>query len=226
MELNNDANTIPQESATDTTQQEAFTYDKLDQSNSGNVVENSTNDGELTTEQKRALSANFGPISGYTVDEFREFFESQGTTFSEISFLSHCGLIRFNTEAEVNKFVERYDGAIYRSQPLWARKPNTSKTTNFVKTLHIAGIDEAKLSERDLFFLVAPHGFIEFDTTKDINDAYKYLKSIEQDYKGLHVSYARSEQKFDPTNQFIPLEDVIPLSHPFWLKLQKMIFDH
>ena len=68
--------------------------------------------------------------------------------------------------------------------------------------------------------------FIEFNTTKDINDAYKYLKSIEQDYKGLHVSYARSEQKFDPTNQFIPLEDVIPLSHPFWLKLQKMIFDH
>ena len=68
--------------------------------------------------------------------------------------------------------------------------------------------------------------FIEFNTTKDINDAYKYLKRIEQDYKGLHVSYARSEQKFDPTNQFIPLEDVIPLSHRFWLKLQKMIFNH
>lgn len=192
---------------------------------------------EISNEQKRSLSANFGPINNSTVEEFRNFFMEQGLQFSEISFLHHCGLIRFETQAEVDAFVKKYTGVIYKGEKLWARPPSNTKTTNYVKTLHIAGIDEAHLSERDLFKLVAPYGFvrristrkqftfIEFDTTKDAKDAFHHLKSIEQSYHGLRVSYARSEQKFDASNLSIPLSAVLPDNHPFYQRIQKMIYD-
>ncbi|EAY02311.1 hypothetical protein TVAG_275850 [Trichomonas vaginalis G3] len=209
-----------------------------DTENDQNMNIDAKENEEISNEQKRSLSANFGPINNSTVEEFRNFFTEQGLQFSEISFLSHCGLIRFETQAEVDAFVKKYAGTLYKGVPLWARPPNNTKPTNYVKTLHIAGIDEAHLSERDLYRLVAPHGFvrristrkqftfIEFDTTKDAKDAFHFLKSVEQNYHGLRVSYARSEQKFDASNLSIPLSEVLPENHQFWQKLQKMIYDH
>jgi RNA recognition motif-containing protein len=105
-----------------------------------------------------------------------------------------------------------------------------------VKTLYLSGLEERRINDRDIFNTVAPYGFIrrisfhktfafvEFDTYKDAQKANRELKKREEEL-GFRVCYARSEKRCDLSNLSIPLSDLIEPTHPFWFKLQNLLYE-
>ena len=165
--------------------------------------------------------------------EFVDLFHSEGFPVISDFRLQKFGTLRLRSEAEAKAFIQKFNGYMFKGTELYA-KPLPQP--QFVKTLYITATDDNAISERHLFNLIAPFGFIrrissrkgfafvEFDTCKDAQNANRELKKMESQW-GIRVSYARSEHKCDLSTLTIPLSDLIPPNHPFWYKLQDMLYD-
>ena len=184
------------------------------------------------TEEERALVVMFGPNCA-DEKEFVELFHSEGFPVFTDFRLQKFGTLRLRSETEAKAFIQKINGYNFKGTELYA-KPLPQP--QFVKTLYITATDENSISERRLFNLIAPFGFIrrissrkgfafvEFDTYKDAQNANRELKKMESQW-GIRVSYARSEHKCDLSSLTILLSDLIPANHPFWYKLQDMLYD-
>lgn len=184
------------------------------------------------TDDERALVVMFGPNCA-DEKEFMELFKSEGFPVFTDFRLQKYGTLRLRSEAEAESFIQKFNGYNFNGTELYA-KPLPQQ--QLVKTLYITGIEENNFTERRLFHIIAPFGFIrrissrkgfafvEFDTFRDAQRANRELKKLESQY-GIRVSYARSEHKCDLSNLTIPLSDLIRYDHPFWYKLQDMLYD-
>lgn len=185
------------------------------------------------SDDERAMTVRFGPNCA-TQEEFAELFKQEGfKVFSDIR-LARFGTVRLPSEAQAQQFIKHFNDFTFKGQQLYAQ---AMPPQQYVKTLHITGLEENGIDDRKLFYILSPYGFIrrisskkgftfvEFDTIADARRARSELKAKENEYPGLRVSYARSEHKPDFSNLRIPLSDLIPLSHPFWYKLQDMMYD-
>ena len=206
--------------------------------NKNKKFQNLENSFSIDNDEIKKLSAIFGPIIA-SKEEFLELFQNEKFgNFLELKFYEKYGFIKFSTSSETESFIEKFNNFIFKNEKLYVKSSIEKKNNNGIKTLHISGVKEAKLNERDLFYLVAPKGFvrrispkkdfafIEFDTAKDAKEAYDYLRSIQYKYEGLRVAFARSEHQVDLDKLSIPLNVLIPEKHPFWFKLQRRLFDH
>ena len=179
------------------------------------------------------MTVKFGPNCA-TAEEFAELFKAEGfPVFSDIR-LAKFGTVRLPSEAQAQQFIKHFNEFQFKGEQLYAQPMQPQQ---YVKTLHITGLEENHIDERQLFNLLSPSGFIrrisskkgftfvEFDNIQDARRARIELKNKENEFPGLRVSFARSEHKPDFSNLRIPLSDIIPPNHQFWYKLQDMLYD-
>ena len=205
---------------------EEFEIDKLSKENFNNIS------------NFKRFSAYFEPvINGLDNKTYQDHFKNNGFNGVDVEIKGKYAFARLLTQSELDNFINKFNGSIFMDQEMKVRFPNEKKRENPVKTLHIKGVQEADLTEKKLYELVSPYGFIrriswkngfafiEFDTVDDAIEVYKHLKSEQCSHIPIKVEYARQEHRLGEIRLSIPLSDILPENHPFWYKLQDLIYD-
>jgi RNA recognition motif-containing protein len=146
------------------------------------------------------------------------------------------GFVRFGTLAEAQLFVEHFDGFQTGNTQLKAelsqkRLPNHPPC----RRLCISGYDAHSVTERDIYWAAAPHGFvrhitfrsevsvIDFDTVEDAVKACEALNKQSLKGKILTAQFARSATLSDFSKLTISLADILPGDHEFWTELAERL---
>jgi len=186
----------------------------------------------------RRSSAYIEPIlPNLENEDYEKYFKANGFENVEVEIKGKYAFARFPTQAEVDQFIRQFNGVVFNDTKLNVSVPISRNRSIRVKTLHVSGLQESSLTERDLYELVSPIGFlrriswktgfafIEFDTIEDAQNVLDFLKSPECKYSKIKVEYARAEHRVGDIKLSIPLSDLIPENHRFWYKLQDMLYD-
>lgn len=185
------------------------------------------------------LSAIFGPVVAAERDYY-DFFHSLGfTDIAEVTLYPTYGFAQFTNTTRVDMFIEKISGCNYRGQAMFAHRAKSKGTAAKSKTLHLRWKESGQVTERGIYKVLSPYGFIrritskgtfafvEFDTANDsanVINIYKRKRDCYIDGCIIQVSYARSEHKVDPSGLAIPLADMLPESQTdLWWNLQKQL---
>jgi RNA recognition motif-containing protein len=182
----------------------------------------------------RSVSCYFSPVIG-TKGDYEELFRSENIkSCVEVGFRNKMGFVRFATQAEADIFVERFDGYVFRGQKIRVEK--TRQTSYRSKAVQISGFAPGSVTERDAYGAFLPFGFIrrvsvnpdfgvvEFDTQEEAQNVLKQYRTIEVHGQILTVGPALIRDD-DKQNLTIPLKELIPLDHPFWYRVQDMMWE-
>lgn len=186
--------------------------------------------------KSRHLSAIFGPIVAPQA-EYEELFKKEGyDDYTDINIREKFGFVRFSTQARVDLFINKFNRYMFKGQQMRSSRSRSSTPTG--KTLHLSGFDPELLSERAIYKVISPYGFIrritgkrdfafvEFDTHVDAQNVINEFKNQNKCIiNGCHIkiAFARNEHHIDQQNLSIPLSMILPEDHKFWTRLQSIL---
>jgi hypothetical protein len=180
--------------------------------------------------------AYFRPLFG-SAEAIKQLFLNEGFgSLHSIKLHEKFGFVRFGTLSEAQLFVEHFNGFDTGNTQLKAelsskRIPNHPPC----KRLHLSGYDPHSVTERDIYWVAAPTGFVrhiafhhefafvDFDTVEDAVKACEALNKQSLKGKILTASFARSAPPADFSNLTISLADIIPGDHEFWTELAERL---
>ena len=188
-------------------------------------------------EENSVYQCFFGPPVNNSKEETEKLILQEGFsgTYNLQVFESHC-FVRFKSKSEFESFIQHFNGFSYTdasnkevkmfAQESKKRLEDVPPSTRLV----ISGFGRKKPTERELYFLFCPfgyikhislhpkHAFIDFET---VEDAVNVLKEMTKEGSSFHfsINYSSEAPNTNWENVIMPLTDLLPNDHPFWQQL-------
>ncbi|OHT16691.1 hypothetical protein TRFO_41629 [Tritrichomonas foetus] len=183
--------------------------------------------------------AYFKPLFG-SAEAMKDLFEKEGfQCIHSIKLHDKYGFVRFRSVSEAQLFVNHFDKFDTGRATLTVQiSPKTVVNHPPCKRVYLSGYDMRSVTERDIYFLCAPLGFVrhisfhheysfvDYDTIEDASNAVDLLNKQPMKGKLIAASFAKSAPPLDFSNLTIPLTDIIPGDHEFWTILSDRLQAH
>ena len=191
-------------------------------------------------EEGQVFQSFFGPPVNGSKEDTQKLILKEGFTgmYNLQKFDNHC-FVRFRTKAEFDAFNKHFDGFIYNDGTKDVKMFATESKKRLVEyppctRLVISGFGRKRPTERELYNLFYPYGFIKHITLKQrhafvdfdtIEDAKRVLEEMQKEESNFHMSinYCSEAPNTEWTDTVMPLTDLLPNDHPFWQQIISLI---
>jgi hypothetical protein len=169
--------------------------------------------------------------------EYEELFRNEKVEgISDLMLRRKYGILKFMSQSELDVFMGKFAGYTFKGQKMCLEKVEQSHGSS--TTVHLSGFAPGSVSERAVYerflhfgfirrvFVKRDSGFVEFDTVDEAKSVVRQHKTIDVNGVSVKVAPGHNEPKFsDKPGPTIPLKELIPLDHPFWYRLQEMLWE-
>jgi hypothetical protein len=184
----------------------------------------------------RSFSCHFSPVVGVRT-EYEELFRNEKVEgIIDVVIRRKYGILRFMRQSELDLFMGKFSGYMFKGQKMYLEKAEQSQ--GFSTTVHLSGFVPGSISERGVYekflhfgfirrvSIKQDSGFVEFDTVDEAKNVVRQHRTIDVNGVSVKVAAGHNEPKFsDKEGPTIPLKELIPLDHPFWYRLQDMLWE-